>query len=90
MQNAKEIIQNAWQNRELLKEKETLACVEYVIEELDKGRLRVAEPNKNENGDVESWQVNDWVKQAVIMYFPTRQMETMHAGPMEFLYKIRL
>jgi 2,3,4,5-tetrahydropyridine-2-carboxylate N-succinyltransferase len=90
MQNAKEIIQNAWQNRELLKEKETLACVEYVIEELDKGRLRVAEPNKNENGDVESWQVNDWVKQAVIMYFPTRQMETMHAGPMEFHDKMRL
>jgi 2,3,4,5-tetrahydropyridine-2-carboxylate N-succinyltransferase len=90
MQNAKEIIQNAWQNRELLKEKQTLDCIEYVIEELDKGRLRVAEPYKNNNGEVEGWQVNDWVKQAVIMYFPTRQMETLHAGPMEFHDKMKL
>jgi len=54
------------------------------VEALDKGHLRVAEPV----GD--DWQVNEWVKKAVILYFPTRQMETLHAGPMEFYDKMRL
>lgn len=84
MQNIEQIIRNAWSDRELLKQKETLDAIEYVIEELDKGRLRVAEPV---NGD---WKVNEWIKQAVIMYFPTRQMETMHSGPMEFYDKMKL
>lgn len=84
MQNVEQIINSAWENRELLKDPETLQAIEYVIEELDKGRLRVAQPM----GD--TWQVNDWVKKAVILYFPTRTMETLHAGPMEFYDKMKL
>ncbi len=79
-----QIIEAAWENRELLNEKDTIEAIEQVIEELDKGRLRVAEPV----GD--GWQVNEWVKKAVILYFPTRQMQTMQAGPLEFHDKIPL
>lgn len=81
----REIIEKAWDNRELLKEKETIQAIEAVIEELDKGRLRVSEPL--ENGD---WQVNEWIKKAVVMYFPIRKMETFTAGPMEFHDKMKL
>lgn len=84
MQNAEQIIRAAWENRALLQESETLKAIEWVIEEVDKGRLRTAEP------DGEGWKVNDWVKQAVILYFPTRKMETQHAGPMEFHDKMKL
>ena len=80
----KEIIENAWDNRSLLNDKATVQAIEHVIEELDKGRLRVAEPVST------GWQVNDWVKKAVIMYFPTRAMETLHAGPLEFHDKMKL
>lgn len=80
-----DIIEAAWQNRELLKDSNTLSTINEVIEQLDKGKLRVAEPL--ENGD---WHVNEWVKKAVILYFPTRQMETFHAGPMEFYDKMAL
>ncbi len=80
----KEIIEKAWNDRNLLKEKETLEAIEYVVEELDKGKLRVAEPM------ADGWLVNEWIKKAVILYFPTRQMETLHAGPMEFHDKIKL
>jgi 2,3,4,5-tetrahydropyridine-2-carboxylate N-succinyltransferase len=79
-----QIIEKAWENRDLLKEKETLNAIEEVIEKLDKGLLRVAQPIEN------GWQVNDWVKKAVILYFPTRKMETTHAGPMEFYDKMPL
>lgn len=84
MQNVEQIIRAAWENRALLQEQNTLDAINWVIEELDKGRLRTAEPI----GDV--WKVNEWVKQAVIMYFPTRKMETLHAGPMEFHDKMKL
>lgn len=79
-----EIIEKAWNNRELLKESRTQDAIRQVIEELDKGRLRVAEPA----GD--GWRVNDWIKKAVILYFPIQGMETLHAGPMEFHDKMRL
>lgn len=81
----REIIEKAWKHREFLKEKETVQAIEHVIEELDKGRLRVAEPL--EDG---SWQVNEWVKKAVVLYFPTRQMQTFEVGPMEFHDKMAL
>lgn len=81
----KTIIENAWENRELLKDKETIAAIEHVIEEIDKGRLRVAEPSQN--GE---WIVNEWVKKAVILYFPIRQMETIEVGPFEFHDKMAL
>src|SRR5688572_25910459 len=80
----KDLIEKAWENRELLKEKSTVEAIEAVIEQLDKGQLRVAEPIAT------GWQVNDWVKKAVIMYFPTRTMETLHAGMMEFHDKMKL
>lgn len=78
------IIAGAWDNRELLHDRETVEAIEFVIEELDKGRLRTAEPVGN------SWQVNDWIKKAVILYFPIRQMETMEVGMFEFHDKIPL
>ncbi len=78
-------IEKAWENRELLKEKETILAIEHVIEDIDKGIIRVAEPT--ENGQ---WQVNEWVKKAVVMYFPIRQMETIEVGPFEFHDKMAL
>lgn len=80
----REIVENAWDNRSLLSEKRTAEAIEYVIEELDKGRLRVAEPE----GD--TWKVNDWIKKAVILYFPLRKMETSEVGIFEFHDKIPL
>lgn len=78
------LIEQAWHDREQLKRKEVLQAVEWVIEELDKGRLRVAECINGE------WMTNQWIKKAVILYFPTRAMETLHAGPLEFHDKMKL
>ena len=79
-----QIIEAAWENRQLLEKRDTVEAIEQVIEDLDKGKLRVAEPLE------EGWQVNEWVKKAVILYFPTRKMVTMEAGPLEFHDKIKL
>lgn len=79
------IIEQAWENRELLKEKETEIAIKTIIADLDAGKLRVAEPL--ENGD---WQVNDWVKKAVILYFPIQKMQTIEVGPFEFHDKMAL
>lgn len=81
----KELIEKAWEDRSLLSNPEVQNTINAVIEELDKGRLRVAQPN--EDG---SWTVNDWIKKAVIMYFPIRKMETIECGPMEFYDKMAL
>lgn len=81
----KSTIESAWSDRSLLQQVEVVKAIEWVIEELDKGRLRVAEPL--ESGE---WQVNEWVKKAVVMYFPIRKMETLEAGPMEFHDKMAL
>lgn len=83
--NVSEHIEAAWADRSLLQSSETIHAIEWVIEELDKGRLRVAEPLADG-----SWQVNEWVKKAVILYFPIRKMETLEAGPMEFHDKMAL
>ncbi len=80
----KNIIESAWENRELLKEQKTQDAIREVIEQLDKGKIRVAEPG------VGKWQVNDWIKKAVILYFPIQKMETLHAGPLEFYDKMKL
>jgi 2,3,4,5-tetrahydropyridine-2-carboxylate N-succinyltransferase len=79
-----QMIESAWDNRALLKEKNTQQAIEEVIEKLDKGILRVAQPT------AAGWQVNDWIKKAVILYFPIRQMETIEVGPMEFHDKMAL
>ncbi|MEO5645488.1 MAG: 2,3,4,5-tetrahydropyridine-2,6-dicarboxylate N-succinyltransferase [Bacteroidia bacterium] len=84
MENLQPLIEAAWENRSLLSEKDTLDAINAVIEMLDKGTLRTAAP------DGENWKVNDWVKKAVILYFPTRKMETFEAGPMEFHDKMAL
>ncbi len=68
----------------MLKEAGTQEAINAVIEEIEKGRLRTAEPN----GD--DWKVNEWVKKAVVMYFPIRKMETIEVGPFEFHDKMAL
>lgn len=78
------IIEAAWENRELLKEEKTQNTIREVIEQLDKGKIRVAEPVAS------GWQVNEWVKKAVILYFPIQKMETFNAGPLEFHDKMKL
>jgi 2,3,4,5-tetrahydropyridine-2,6-dicarboxylate N-succinyltransferase len=80
-----DIIEKAWDDRSLLKDSGVIKTIETVIEELDKGRIRVAEPLSN--GE---WQVNDWVKKAVILYFPIRTMQTIEVGPFEFHDKMAL
>jgi 2,3,4,5-tetrahydropyridine-2-carboxylate N-succinyltransferase len=79
------IIENAWENRGLLNNPETIQAIEHVIEELDKGLIRVAEQDLQGN-----WVVNEWVKKAVILYFPIRKMETIEVGPFEFHDKMKL
>jgi len=68
----------------LLQEDKTQEAIRSVIEELDKGRLRVAQPTGK------GWKVNDWIKKAVILYFPIQKMKTLEAGPMEFHDKMKL
>ncbi|MCG3167631.1 MAG: 2,3,4,5-tetrahydropyridine-2,6-dicarboxylate N-succinyltransferase [Bacteroidia bacterium] len=80
----KQIIENAWNNRDLLSEPKTRETINEVVALLDKGELRVSEPTAN------GWQVNEWVKKAVILYFPIQKMETIEVGPFEFHDKIAL
>lgn len=84
MESYKKLIEEAWSNRELLKEKTYQNAVREIVSFLDKGELRVAQPLNN------AWQVNEWVKKAVVMYFPIQQMETIEVGPFEFHDKIPL
>ncbi|MGH1335554.1 MAG: 2,3,4,5-tetrahydropyridine-2,6-dicarboxylate N-succinyltransferase [Aureispira sp.] len=81
LQNA---IEQAWDNRALLKEAETQSHIREVLNLLDKGELRVAEPDGND------WKVNEWVKKAVVLYFPIQKMETIEVPPFEFHDKIPL
>src|SRR5690606_42083478 len=67
----KKLIEEAWENRQLLEYKEYYEAIEFVIQHLDKGELRVAEPVG------ESWFVNDWIKKAVILYFPIRDRKSV-------------
>ena len=80
----RDIIESAWNNRDLLEESETQETIRSVIEQLDKGKIRVAEPFEN------GWKVNEWIKKAVVLYFPIQKMETHEAGPLEFHDKIPL
>lgn len=78
------IIEAAWENRELLKDESTQKVIREVIEMLDKGKLRVAEPEGS------NWQVNEWIKKAVILYFPIQKMETIEVGIFEYHDKMKL
>lgn len=80
----KKRVEAAWDNRQLLEYKEYHEAVEAVIQRLDSGELRVAEPIGTR------WHVNDWIKKAVILYFPIRQMEEQHVGPFVFHDKMKL
>lgn len=80
----KVIVEAAWENRELLRKGETQDAISEVVRLLDAGKLRVAEPQGEE------WKVNEWIKKAVILYFPIRQMEVTEAGSLEFHDKIPL
>lgn len=85
MDSLQATIEAAWEDRSLLQEKDSQEAVREVLELLDKGKIRVAEPT--EDGE---WRVNDWVKKAVVLYFPLTQMETIEVGPFEFHDKIPL
>jgi 2,3,4,5-tetrahydropyridine-2-carboxylate N-succinyltransferase len=80
----KDLILEAWANRELLKEEKYSNAIEAVIEEVDKGKLRVASP------EATGWQVHEWVKQSILMYFAIRQMHTWSLEPFEFYDKMSL
>lgn len=77
-------IENAWRDRSLLQNSETINAIKEVIALLDSGELRVAEPTAND------WQVNEWVKKAVVLYFPIQKMETFEVGIFEYHDKIPL
>ncbi len=80
----KDIIEKAWDERALLEDKDTKIAIKTIIDELDRGQVRVAEP------DGDTWKVNEWVKKAVILYFPIMKMQLLEVGPFEFHDKIKL
>lgn len=84
MHTLQHTIEQAWENRALLQEASTQQAIREVIELLDNGKLRVAEPTAS------GWQVNEWVKKAVVMYFPIQKMETWEAGIFEYHDKMEL
>ncbi|MCG2459879.1 2,3,4,5-tetrahydropyridine-2,6-dicarboxylate N-succinyltransferase [Flavobacteriaceae bacterium F89] len=84
MTDLRKIIEKAWENRELIKENKTQDAIRQIIDLLDNGKLRCAEPTPN------GWQINEWVKKAVVLYFPIQQMVTMEAGIFEYHDKMPL
>lgn len=84
MEIIKQLIEKTWEDKTLLNDSEVKSAIEQIIEQLDKGKIRVAEFKEN------NWVVNDWVKKAVILYFPMRPLQTMKAGELEFYDKIPL
>ena len=85
-----ELIREAWANRELLKDDKYSDAVRTAIEEIDKGRLRVASPTDPSTSAQGGWVVNEWVKQAILMYFGIQQMQTWSIEPFEFYDKMLL
>ena len=84
MTNLQTTIEQAWNDRSLLKDLNVQKAIREVIEHIDKGRLRTAEPTSD------GWQVNEWVKKAVVIYFPIQGMKTIEVGPFEFHDKMEL
>jgi 2,3,4,5-tetrahydropyridine-2-carboxylate N-succinyltransferase len=83
----RDIVEQAWENREMLKEESVKDAIRRIVEAVDKGVVRCAEPIDVENS---KWQVNEWVKKAIIMYFPIQTMRTMTAGELEWYDKMEL
>ncbi len=84
MNHLRATIEKAWDDRSLLQENETISAIRKTIDLLDEGTLRVAEPT------LDGWQVNEWVKKAVVLYFPIQKMETFEVGIFEYHDKIPL
>ncbi len=84
MENLRKTIEKAWEDRSLLQDENVQNTIRKVVQLLDEGTLRVAEPLHND------WQVNEWVKKAVVLYFPIQKMETLEAGIFEYHDKIPL
>jgi 2,3,4,5-tetrahydropyridine-2-carboxylate N-succinyltransferase len=84
MNDIRRIVEDAWEDRSRLNDQVTVDAIYEIMDMLDKGRIRVAEPNDKD------WRVNEWVKKAVIMFFPLRKMETVEVGIFEFHDKIPL
>lgn len=84
MENLRQLIEAAWDDRALLKEDKYQEAVRELIALLDKGKVRVAEPTAN------GWKANEWIKKGVVLYFPIQKMETIEVGPFEFHDKIPL
>ena len=84
MEELRKTVENAWENRALLSENETQKAIRKVVDLIDKGELRCAQPTDG------GWQINEWVKKAVVLYFPIQQMETLEVGIFEFHDKIPL
>ncbi|WP_425236309.1 2,3,4,5-tetrahydropyridine-2,6-dicarboxylate N-succinyltransferase [Ulvibacterium sp.] len=84
MTELRQIIENAWENRELLKQSGTQDAIRKLIDHIDEGKLRCAEPTKD------GWQINEWVKKGVVLYFPIQKMEVLEAGIFEYHDKIPL
>ncbi len=80
----KELIEKAWDDRALLNEEATRSAIREVISRLNAGTLRIAAPSES------GWTVNEWIKKAVILFFPICNMETITMGPFEFHDKIPL
>lgn len=79
------IIEQAWENKALLQKAETKKAIKLTIQQLNEGKIRVAEQKKDG-----LWYVNEWIKKAVVMYFPIQKMETIELPPFEFYDKIPL
>lgn len=84
MTHLQEIIEKAWDDRSLLTNPDTIAAIREVVRLCDEGTLRCAQPTSN------GWQVNEWVKKGIVLYFPIQQMETLEAGIFEYHDKIPL
>ena len=82
-----EIVEQAWADRSMLADAAVKATIREVVEAVDKGQLRTAEPI---NPETSEWQVNEWVKKAIIMYFPIQEMRTMRSGELEWYDKMEL
>ena len=84
MKELQKTIESAWNNRSLLSEQQTIDTIRNVIDLIDEGKLRVAEPIEG------GWQVNEWIKKAVVLYFPIQKMESFEVGIFEYHDKIPL
>ncbi|HHP7240571.1 MAG TPA: 2,3,4,5-tetrahydropyridine-2,6-dicarboxylate N-succinyltransferase [Cyclobacteriaceae bacterium] len=80
----REIVEKAWDNRSLLEEREVTVAIKTIVDDLDLGKKRVAA------FDGKSWRVNEWIKKAVILYFPIMKMQLIEVGPFQFYDKIKL